>query len=106
MAQRWAAPFDPQERKDFSRDWGNEMAPSGDTLASAAWTLPADAQAAGLTIAAQNIAGAVAVVWFDASNPAALDAALSGQDIEISHSITTTGGRTLHETIFLKIRDK
>ncbi len=107
MAQRWDAPFDPTERKDYSRDWSAEMAKSGDALASASWALPAEASAAGLQIATSYLSnGSVAVVWFVASDPAAFAALFAGVEVAVSHTVETSAGRTLHETCILKVRGK
>jgi hypothetical protein len=111
MAQRWEAPFDPAERKDFTRDWSAEMSKSADAIATVAFALPADAEAAGLQIATDyQLNGTLAVVWFVCSDPAALLAAFGGKEVAVSHSITTAaaapGPRTLHETLMLKIRSK
>ncbi|SRR5579883_2491662 len=107
MAHRWNAPFDPAERKDFVRDWSEEMEKSQDTISEVSFTLPADAIAAGLqVVASEQQNGVLAVVWFVASDASALLAAFDGKDVAVSHSITTAAGRVLHETCMLRIKGK
>src|SRR5690348_17121848 len=103
MAHRWEPPFDPKELKDFTRDWSEEMAATSDTLATATWELPDDATAATLTVATSYLSnGVMAVMWLHATDPIAFAEAFEGKDIEVSHSITTTAGRTLHETCVVR----
>jgi hypothetical protein len=107
MAQRWNAPFDPTEVKDFIRDHSAEMAKSKDAIATVEFVLPSDAIAASLEVATSyQLNGVQAVVWFRATDPAAFDAAFAGKEIAVSHTITTTNARTLHETCILKVREK
>src|SRR5689334_23379455 len=105
MAKEWPAPFDPADVKDYWRDWTPEMDATLDEVAQATFTLPQEALDA--TLQAFNVSpvdGKKAVVWFRATDAAALRAQLPGTTIEVAHKIVTAAGRTLNETLRLKIR--
>jgi len=104
----WSAPYDPAEKKDYSRDWTLELEATGDTLSAVNFTLPQVAIDAGLTVVVAVTAAAnmKAVVWFDCNDAAACLAALGGQKIDIVHAVTTTSGRELKETLRLRIKEK
>lgn len=108
MALRWEAPFDPDEVKDYTRDWTAEMDARSDTLASVSFELPADAVAAGLTVqdAVRDSTNKKAIAWFVSSNPALTLSSLGGTRVPVDHTIVTAGGRTLNETILLRVASK
>jgi len=107
VIELWDYPFDPAETKDFDSDLSAEMTRTGDSIQDVDWTLPPAAVAAGLRVATSYVSnGVFAVVWFTAADPAALRAALSGTNVEVVRTVRTVGGRTLVDTVILKIRDK
>lgn len=107
MTLAWLAVFDPDETKDYNIFWDAEMNATADTLASATFTLPNDAIAAALTVQSQgvDVTGKRAFVWFHSTNPSATSA-LAGTKVPVKHTVITDGGRTLQETVFLKVKEK
>ena len=114
MAEIWEESFDPDELKDYVRDWTNEMDATSDTIASATITIPASATVHTLAVqAGPTVFGSSkkVKVWFEATTPATLIAAINDGKFDdcrvaVDHSITTAGGRTLNETIYLKLENK
>lgn len=107
MSLKFPAPLDPDERKDFVRDWTNELTAGGDLIQSASFALPTDGTADGLLIDVQQISvdNKKAVFWISASNVTAAKT-LAGGEVRIQHTMITTGGRTFNETLIVKIREK
>lgn len=109
MAQKFAAPFDPQERKDYVRDWSEELTPLEDEIQTVTFTLPAAALTAGMVVDFTQISAdkKKAIVWIKSNDPTATTAlANDDTDIEINHHIITVAGREYDETLILKIRNK
>lgn len=104
--REWPAPFSPDEIKDYWRDWTPEMDATLDEVQQAEFTLSQAALDAGLqAFSVDQVDGKKAVVWFRAADPAGVRA-LVGTTIEVRHRIVTAAGRTLSETLRLKIREK
>ena len=102
---KWVAPFDPDETKDYSRNWTEEMDGISDTILSSQFVvITVDS---GLAVASTSIdpSGKITIVWFTTSNITQLRA-LRGTTILLDHTITTSGGRIYNETIGLKIKEK
>lgn len=102
---KWQAVFDPNEVKDYARDWTNEMNAFNDELNSVDFNLKTPNS--GLSVQSNNIdaTGKIAIAWFAASDIPLLTS-FAGQVIEIDHTITTVGGRTYNETLGLRIKEK
>lgn len=98
-------PFDPNETKDYAINWTDEMEAYSDTIETT--TFDVITVDSGLSVAAFSVAADQkrAVVWLTADNLTQLNAKV-GSSVLIDHTITTTGGRVLNETISLKIRAK
>lgn len=107
MALKFPAPLDPDEYKDYVRDWTDEMEVTSDEIASALFELPSDAITAGLFIDVQQVSvdKKKAVFWIGSNNPTATRA-LVGSEVRIQHTMNTTGGREFSETLIIKIREK
>lgn len=105
MAKNWSAVFDPDEVKDYARDWTSEMNAINDTLDTIDFTV-IDGDS-GLQVDSTSIDATekIAIAWFSASDKVAL-AALANTTVLIDHTITTIGGRTYNETLGLKIKIK
>lgn len=105
MSVKLVAPFDWKETKDYAIDWTPEMDRTSDTLATVNFDLITTST--GLAIASADIdaTGKFARVWLTASDPTQLEA-LAGETVLIDHTVTTTGGRTLNQTVKLSIKDK
>jgi hypothetical protein len=108
MSLKWQAALDPNEKKDYVRDWSAEMDAETDTIASAQFVLPQSAQDATLTATSVTIfdSSKKVRVWFEATDADTFRSAFLGKRIDVDHSITSTGGRRFNETIELKIREK
>lgn len=90
MSLRWPAK-DPDEVLDYEVDWTDRLA--GDTIATATWTFPA-----GITKDSQSETDTAARVWISGGT--------LGEDYEILCRITTAGGRTMDQTVKIKLKAK
>lgn len=89
--QTWETPKDPDEVKDYVVDWTDRLA--GDAIASSTWIVPD-----GITkdSDAFDVDESTATIW--------LSGGTLGDNYEFVNRITTTGGRTLDQTMKLKCR--
>lgn len=102
---KWPA-FDPDETKDYARDWTPQMDADGDTIADAEFAIVTLNSGLGVVSSSIDATGKIAVVWFSADDKPTLSA-LAGTTILVDHTISTTpGGRTYNETIGLPIKIK
>ena len=99
------AEFDPDETKDYTADWTQEMDARADTLTSSTFTV--NTATYGLTIQASAIAAGnkKTIVWFIADDKPKL-LTFAGTSVPIEHTVTTSGGRTLNRTLGLKIKER
>ena len=107
MALKWTAPLDPDEKKDYVRDWTAELDALTDTISSAQFDLPQAVTDATLTATNVSIfdSSKKVRVWFEATNAATLRSTFAGNKVSVRHTITTVGGRRFNESIELKIRE-
>lgn len=103
-------PFDPNETKDYTINWTDELDAYSDTIKDMqndGASFIVLTQNSGLSVVSTSIdsTSKKAVVWLTASNITQLNA-LVGSSVLLDHTIKTSGGRTLNETISLKIRSK
>lgn len=98
-------PFDPNETKDYTIDWSEEMDAYSDTVQTANFTVSTSNSGLGVASSSVDATGKFATMWLTASNLTQLNAMI-GSSVLIDHTITTSGGRTLNETISLRIRSK
>jgi hypothetical protein len=91
MALKWD-PKDPNEVLDYEIDWSARLK-SGDTISAASWITPA-----GITVDSNSFTDTTVTVW------------LSGGTLNDVYTITsrvvTSGGRTMDQSVQLKIKDK
>lgn len=88
-APAWPAK-DPDEVLDYAIDWKNRL--TGDTIATSSWGVPD-----GITQGSNTIAGTKTIIW--------LSSGVIGASYAIRNRITTTGGRTMDQTVSLDIRE-
>jgi hypothetical protein len=90
MSKSW--PFkDPNEVLDYELDWSIRL--EADTITTSTWTVPA-----GITMNSSSHTTTVSVIW--------LSGGVEGASYEILNRIVTAGGRTMDQTVKLKIRSK
>lgn len=90
MALSW--PFkDPNEVLDYDVDWTARLA--GDTIVSSDWTVPAE-----ITEDSNSFSETVAKIW--------LSGGTISEQYELLNRIVTAGGRTMDQTVKLKIKAK
>jgi hypothetical protein len=84
-------PKDPDEILDYQVDWTDRL--GEDTIATSAFTVPA-----GLTKDSESSTDTAATVWLSGGTLAA--------SYEILNRITTAGGRTMDQTVKIRIKAK
>lgn len=92
MALSWD-PKDPDEVLDYVLDWEDRLA--GDTIATSTWTI---AVGSGLTINSNSFTDTTTTVW--------LSAGVLLTTYELLNRIVTDGGRTMDQTVKLKVKSK
>lgn len=102
---RWTPPFDPEETKNYARDWTSEMNEVQDTILTATFTVETPNTGLGVVDTIIDATNKIATAWFCADNLTTLRTK-AGSMVIINHKITTNGGRTYVERIGLKIREK
>lgn len=98
-------PFDPNETKDYTIDWTNEMDAFSDTIEEASFVVSTPNSGLGVVSTSIDATGKFATMWLTADNLTELNA-MVGSNVLIDHTVTTNGGRILNETVSLKIRSK
>lgn len=83
---------DPNSEEPFAVNWERALQPSGDSILSAAWTLPA-----GLTLIKSEIIGYRAIVWVRGGT--------SGKSYLITCRMTSVQGRIRDKSIQLNVRE-
>lgn len=73
--------MDPQDRKDYTVQWGDVLDPSGTTIGAATVTLSAEALAVGLTIVSTTVSGTDVTFWIRCDDPN--NAAFDGNGITV-----------------------
>ena len=101
---KWPA-FDPDETKDYARDWTPQMNADSDTIQTVEFVVIDDDSGLGVASTSIDATNKIAVVWFVANDKPALQA-LAGTTVLVDHTIETSGGRTYNETIGLPIKIK
>jgi hypothetical protein len=90
---RWPTK-DPADDLDYSIDWRDQLAlpDTPDTIATVAWTVPAD-----LTAGAQYHASGIATTW--------LSGGAAGTEYVVACRITTAAGRVIERSARLAVRE-
>lgn len=90
MSLSW--PFkDPDEVLDYEIDWTARLA--GDTISTSTWTVPS-----GITKNSDTSAASTTTIW--------LSSGTIGTSYSILNRIVTANGRTMDQTVKLKIKSK
>jgi hypothetical protein len=90
MALKWDDK-DPNDVDSFGINWATRL--DGDLISTSDWIVPT-----GLTEDSASNTTTTTTIW--------LSSGTDGDDYEITNRITTTGGRTLDQTVKLKVRAK
>jgi hypothetical protein len=93
MALTWP-PKDPDEVLDYQVDWSDRL--SSDTLLTSVWSISGDDSI--LTEDSSEISGDNTIIW--------LSAGTLGEAYNLLNRVTTTGGRTMDQTVRLRIKAK
>lgn len=93
MALTWEEPKDPDEVLDYQIDWSGRL-DEADTIATSTWTVPD-----GLTEGApDSFDDTTTTVW--------LTGGTLGTTYDLLNRVTTAGGRTMDQTMKLKVKAK
>lgn len=105
MFKKWQEPFDPDETKNYSREWNNEMDATQDTIVQSSFVIETPDTGIGVVDTSVDATGKIAILWL-ASTDKPLTRTKAGSIVLLNHTIVTTGGRTYNERIGLKIAEK
>lgn len=83
---------DPDETRDFALDWTSRLA-NGETLVASTWT-----PQTGLTVAQGSFTGTIAT--------ARVTGGTVGNRYTLENEVTTSFGRTYHETLDIEVRSR
>lgn len=90
MALEWPSK-DPDEVLDYQLDWSGRL--GSDTIATSSWTVPA-----GITKNSDTNTATVTTIW--------LSSGTLNSSYELQNRVTTTGGRTMDQTVRIRIKAK
>jgi hypothetical protein len=90
MALEWPSK-DPDEVLDYQLDWSGRL--GSDTIASSSWTVPA-----GITKNSDTNTTTVTTIW--------LSSGTLNSSYDLQNRVTTTGGRTMDQTVRIRIKAK
>lgn len=82
---------DPNDVDSFGINWATRL--DGDLISTSDWIVPT-----GLTEDSASNTTTTTTIW--------LSSGTDGDDYELTNRITTTGGRTLDQTVKLRVRAK
>lgn len=88
----WDRTKDPNEVIDHDLTWADQMTDLSDTIATSTWTVPS-----GITKDSSSNTTTLTKVW--------LSGGTTGQTYTLLNRITTAGGRTLDQSVKLKMKD-
>lgn len=96
MAKTWPSK-DPNEVLDYVIDWNSSDEPNpgwavNDTIATSSWTVPV-----GITKDSDSHGNTTTTIW--------LSGGTLGETYTLVNRITTVGGRTLDQTVRIKIKE-
>lgn len=86
-------PKDPDEILDYSLNWSGRL--NGDTIATSSWTI-ADTS---LIRASATFSNTSATIWLSGGT-------VNSTPVAVTSQITTAGGRTMNQTVYIKIVNK
>lgn len=91
---KWFPDKDPDEVLDYQIDWSAAL-DEGDEIATSAWSIATDPDTM-LVIDSDTLAASTTTVW--------LSAGTIGKRYVLLNRITTVGGRTMDQSVSIKIR--
>lgn len=95
MALFW--PYkDPDEVLDYSINWADRL--DVDTISTSVWMLAANTPDANLAFGVNSYSNTATVIW--------LSGGTLGKDYHVTNRITTAAGRTMDQSVKIKIRHK
>ncbi len=92
MSKTWDRTKDPDEIVDYDLSWEDEMTADTDTISSSTWTVPA-----GITKDSSSNTTTRTKVW--------LSGGTIGETYTLLNRVVTAGGRTLDQSVKLKMKD-
>lgn len=91
---------DPDEVLDFAIDWSDAL--DGDTISSSTWSVDADNDDAVLDISVSghpaSFTDTTATLWCESGT--------AGVRYKLYNTVVTAGGRTLQESVYIKVAAK
>lgn len=91
MAISWPSFKDPDEVLDYQIDWSARL--EADTITTSTWTVPD-----GITKNSDGKSNTATTIW--------LSGGVEGQTVTLINRIVTAGGRTMDQSVKLKIKAK
>jgi len=92
MALEWEEPKDPDEVLDYQLNWATRLVP-GDEILTSTWILPE-----GIVRDSDEQSISDTTIW--------LSSGVLGATYDILNRVTTSGGRTMDQTVRLKCKAK
>ena len=92
MARTYWPNKDPDEVLDYSIDWSDRL--DGDTIVSSTWEIVSGTVVEGVNTRTSE----TTTVW--------LSGGAAGENAEIHNRIVTAAGRTMDQTVYLRVRPK
>ena len=89
---------DPDAVKDYGVTWATWLATVSDTIATSAWSIITTATVPPLVIDSEVNSTTVATVW--------LSGGLAGTRYALRNRVTTAGGRTDDQTVYVEVRER
>jgi hypothetical protein len=90
MAKRWPNK-DPNEVLDYAIDWSQRLA--GDIISISTFTVPT-----GIVMNSQSHTNTMATIWLSGGS--------EGVTYDILNRVVTNGGRTMDQTVELRVKSK
>lgn len=92
MSKTWARTKDPDEVVDYDLSWADQMTEDADTIATSTWTVPT-----GIIKDSQNNTTTRTKIWVSGGT--------AGESYICLNRVVTAGGRTLDQSVKLKVKD-
>jgi hypothetical protein len=92
MSKTWDRTKDPDEVVDYDIDWSDQMTADSDTISTSTWTVPT-----GITKDSSSNTTTRTKVW--------LSGGTTGETYTLLNRVVTAGGRTLDQSVKLKMKD-
>jgi hypothetical protein len=93
MTEIWERTKDPDDVVDYDITWEAQMTADSDTIVTSTWTVPA-----GITKNSSSNTTTRTKIW--------LSGGTAGQNYTLLNRVVTAGGRTLDQSVKLKVRTR